>query len=84
MAAFAAPALAVDRNVLFINETGRDLQFVGFNPPGDEAFGGVVDNHLADALGGDLEAVTGVKGEGEWGRACGGQGAHGRHGGDCI
>ena len=51
----AAPASAVDRNVSFINETGRDIEFVGFNPPGDEDWN---DNEIGDLLeDGDDEYV---------------------------
>ena len=49
------PASAVDRNVSFINETGRDIAFVGFNPPGDEDWN---DNEIGDVLeNGDDEYV---------------------------
>lgn len=52
---FALPAGAVDRNVSFINETGRDIAFVGFNPPGDEDWN---DNEIGDVLeSGDDEYV---------------------------
>jgi len=41
------PSHAVDRNVSFINETGRDVVFVGFNPPGDENWN---DNEIGEVL----------------------------------
>ena len=48
LAALAAfPSYAVDRNVSFINETGRDIVFVGFNPPGDEDWN---DNEIGEVL----------------------------------
>jgi hypothetical protein len=51
----AVPASAVDRNVSFINETGRGIEFVGFNPPGDEDWN---DNEIGDLLeSGDDEYV---------------------------
>ncbi len=51
----AFPAMAADRNVSFINETGRDIAFVGFNPPGDEDWN---DNEIGDILeSGDDEYV---------------------------
>ena len=51
----ALPSHAVDRNVPFINETGRDIEFVGFNPPGDEDWN---DNEIGDVLeSGDDEYV---------------------------
>ena len=51
----ADPSHAVDRNVSFINETGRDIVFVGFNPPGDENWN---DNEIGDVLeSGDDEFV---------------------------
>ncbi len=54
-ALFALPSQAVDRNVSFINETGRDIAFVGFNPPGDEDWN---DNETGDLLeSGDDEYV---------------------------
>jgi hypothetical protein len=54
-AMIALPSLAVDRNVSFINETGRDIAFVGFNPPGDEEWN---DNEIGDVLeSGDDEYV---------------------------
>lgn len=51
----ALPSHAVDRNVSFINGTGRDIAFVGFNPPGDEDWN---DNEIGDVLeSGDDEYV---------------------------
>jgi hypothetical protein len=51
----ALPSHAVDRNVSFINQTGRDITFVGFNPPGDEDWN---DNEIGEVLeNGDDEYV---------------------------
>src|SRR5437868_4859588 len=51
----SASAYAVDRNVTFVNQTGRDIEFLGFNPPGDEVWN---DNEIGDVLGnGDTEYV---------------------------
>jgi hypothetical protein len=55
LAVLSPPAFAVDRNVTFINQTGRDIEFLGFNPPGDEAWD---DNEISDVFGdGDTEYV---------------------------
>ena len=40
-------AVAADRDVTFINETGRDIEFLGFNPPGDETWD---DNEISRVL----------------------------------
>ena len=40
-------AFAVDRNVTLVNNTGRGIEFVGFNPPGDEEW---TDNEISRIL----------------------------------
>ena len=40
-------AFAVDRNVTLVNNTGRGIEFVGFNPPGDEEW---TDNEISRTL----------------------------------
>ena len=51
----AVPANAADRDVTFINETGRDIEFLGFNPPGDEAWD---DNEISRVLAHDETAYV--------------------------
>lgn len=46
---------AVDRNVTFINATGRDIEFLGFNPPGDEVWD---DNEISRVLANDETAYV--------------------------
>jgi hypothetical protein len=54
--AFSAPSFAVDRNVTFINQTGHNIEFLGFNPPGDEDW---TENEIGAVLeNGDDEYVT--------------------------
>lgn len=52
----AGPSFAADRNVTFINQTGHNIEFLGFNRPGDEDW---TDNEIGDVLeNGDDEYVT--------------------------
>lgn len=55
LAGVSIPADAADRNVTFINATGRDIQFLGFNPPGDENWN---DNEISRVLANDQTAYV--------------------------
>ena len=48
-------AFAVDRNVTFINQTGRGIEFLGFNPPGDEVWN---DNEISRVLANEETAFV--------------------------
>ncbi len=53
--ALSISADAVDRDVTFINATGRDIEFLGFNPPGDEVWN---DNEISRVLANDETAFV--------------------------